>query len=168
MEATQLMLTSEKQCNKFCDGSIEFSLVTSIWIRHLQAYHWVQQFHQNKVAHGGNLFRTCRHLNILSPLVLTPAQVLLNVNECMTWLEDLKKDAPRLRNVHLRECLSLALVREDTATVVLQSRRFFVGSQSVAAGGQCGRQQTQTGEGQSHGSQCFIQQVTHSMPQGRA
>jgi hypothetical protein len=70
------------------------------------------------VAHVGNLFQTCRSLNILSPLVLTPAQVLLNVNECMTWLEGLKKDAPRLWNLHLRECLSSAQVREDTASVI--------------------------------------------------
>jgi hypothetical protein len=41
MEVMQLMLASEKWCNKFCDGSIEFSPVTSIWICCLQAYHWV-------------------------------------------------------------------------------------------------------------------------------
>jgi hypothetical protein len=38
MEVTQLMLALEKQCNKFCDGSIEFSLITGIWIRCLRAY----------------------------------------------------------------------------------------------------------------------------------
>ncbi len=96
MEVTQLMLALEKRCNKFCDGSIEFSPITGIWIRCLQAYRWVQQFHENKVAHGGNLFQTCRCLNIASQLVLTPAQVVLNVHECMTWLEGLKKDAPKL------------------------------------------------------------------------
>ncbi len=103
----QLILALEKQCNKFCDGSIEFSLITSIWVRCLQAYHWVQ-FHENKVAHRGNLIQTCRRLNIASLLVLTPAQVVLNINECMTWLEGLKKDAPKLGNAHLRKCLSLA------------------------------------------------------------
>ncbi len=30
MEVMQLMLALEKQCNKFCDGSIKFSLITSI------------------------------------------------------------------------------------------------------------------------------------------
>ncbi len=38
MEVTQLMLALEKRCNKFQDGSIEFSLVTGIWIRHLKVY----------------------------------------------------------------------------------------------------------------------------------
>ena len=117
-EVTQLMLASEKQCNKFCDSSIELSPITGIWIRRLQAYRWIQQFHENKVAHGGNLFRTCRCLNIASPVVLTPAQVLLNINECMTWLEGLKKDAPKLWNAHLCKCLSSAQVREDTALVI--------------------------------------------------
>ncbi len=55
-EVTQLMLALEKRCNKFCDRSIEFSPITGIWIRCLQAYRWIQQFHENKVAHGGNLF----------------------------------------------------------------------------------------------------------------
>jgi hypothetical protein len=55
-EVTQLMLASKKRCNKFCDGSIEFSPITGIWIRRLQAYRWIQQFHEKKVAHGGNLF----------------------------------------------------------------------------------------------------------------
>jgi hypothetical protein len=34
----------------------EFSPVTGIWIHCLQAYRWVQQFHEGKVAHEGNLF----------------------------------------------------------------------------------------------------------------
>jgi hypothetical protein len=58
-ELTQLMLVVlglEKQCNRFWNGSIKFSLVTGIWIQLLQAYHWIQHFHENKVAHGGNLF----------------------------------------------------------------------------------------------------------------
>jgi hypothetical protein len=48
MEVMQLMLASEKWCNKFCDGSIESSLVTGTWIHCLQAYHWDQKFHENK------------------------------------------------------------------------------------------------------------------------
>ncbi len=56
MEVTQLMLDLEKWCNKIRDERIKFSPVIGIWIRLLQAYRWVQGFHENKVAHGGNLF----------------------------------------------------------------------------------------------------------------
>jgi hypothetical protein len=87
-------------------------------MQHLQAYGWIQQFHENKVTNGDNLFRTCRRFNIASSIVLTPAQVLLNVNEQKTRLEGLKKDAPKLWNAHLRECLSWIQVRKDTALVI--------------------------------------------------
>jgi hypothetical protein len=107
-EVTQLMLGLEKQCKKFLKGIIEFSPITGIWIWHLQAYRWIHQIHENKGAHGGNLFQTCRCLNILSPLALTPAQVILTINECIMQLDDLKKVTPRLQNVHLRECLTSA------------------------------------------------------------
>jgi hypothetical protein len=96
IEVMELMLALGKRCNKFQGGSIEFSPVTGIWKRCLQACHWVQQFHENKMAHGGNLFCTFRCLNILSLLTLTPTQVLLNVYECMMQLEGLKKDRPGL------------------------------------------------------------------------
>ncbi len=111
------------------------------------------------MAHRGNLFQTCRGLNILSPLVLTPTQVLLNVDECMTQLDDPKKDAPRLQNVHLRECLSLAQVREDTASIIAIQK--ILCAESI----RCRWRSVQ--EAQSHGPQCLIQQVIHSMPRGR-
>ncbi len=46
----------------------------------------------------------------------------------MTWLEGLKKDAPKLRNAHLRECLSLAQVREDKALVIAIQKILCAGS----------------------------------------
>jgi hypothetical protein len=56
IEVTQLMLALEKQCNKFCDRSTEFSPITGIWIQCLQACRWIQQSHEDKVTHKGNLF----------------------------------------------------------------------------------------------------------------
>ncbi len=104
----QLMLGSEKQYGKFGNESIKFSLVTGIWIQCLQACHWIRQFHEDEVAHVGILFQMCRHLNILSPLALTPAQMILNINEYMRQLNNIKKDAPKLQNLHLRERLASA------------------------------------------------------------
>ena len=83
-EVTQLMLGSEKQCNKFRDGTIEFSPVVGIWIRRLQAYHWIEQYHTGKVKHAGNLCRTCRKLGISSPQSHSPAQILAGIEACMS------------------------------------------------------------------------------------
>ncbi len=53
--------------------------------------------------------------------------MLLNVNECITQLEGFKKDAPKLRNAHLHECLSLALVRDATASVIAIQKILYAG-----------------------------------------
>jgi hypothetical protein len=37
-EVIRLMLGSKKQCNKFRDGSIEFSPVIGLWIRRIKVY----------------------------------------------------------------------------------------------------------------------------------
>ena len=37
-QITQFMLGSEQKCNKFKDGSIEFSPVIGLWLNRLQTY----------------------------------------------------------------------------------------------------------------------------------
>ena len=59
-EVTRLMLGLEKCCNKFRDGSIEFSPVIGLWIRRIQVYRWIRQYHEGRVEHTGNLFRACQ------------------------------------------------------------------------------------------------------------
>jgi hypothetical protein len=66
-ELTQLMLGSEKRCNKFIDGSIDFSHVVGLWIHHVQVYRWISRSLAGLVPHPGNLFRLCRHLSIPIP-----------------------------------------------------------------------------------------------------
>jgi hypothetical protein len=95
-EVTKLMLGSEKQYKNFYDGSVEISPVVGIQIGHLQAYQWVQCY-ESKMAYRENMFWTCRHLNILSPTALIPAQVILNIEVCIVRLTELKKAAPKLR-----------------------------------------------------------------------
>jgi len=90
-EVTQLMLGSEKRCNKFHDGNIEFSPVVGIWIHRLQAYRWIEQYHVGKVKHAGNLCRTRRRLGISSPQSHSPAQILAGIEACTRHLADLKK-----------------------------------------------------------------------------
>ena len=95
-EVTQLMLGSEKRCNKFRDGNIEFSPVVGIWIRHLQAYRWIEQYHAENVKRAGNLCRTCRRLGISSPQFHSLAQILAGIEACTQHLADLRKIAPQL------------------------------------------------------------------------
>jgi len=116
-EVTQLMLGSEKWCNKFRDGNIEFSPVVGIWIRRLQAYRWIEQYHAGKVKHAGNLCRTCQRLGTSSPQSHCPAQILAGIEACTRHLADLKKIAPQLQNDHLQTCLASARDRGDGSAI---------------------------------------------------
>jgi hypothetical protein len=116
-EVTRLMLGSEKRCNKLRYGSIEFSPVMGIWIRRLQAYRWIRRYHEGMVEHSGNLFRTCKRLNVPHPSTLIPEEVTSKVEECMQKLATLKVEAPKLRNDHLRSCMEVARSKGDSKKV---------------------------------------------------
>jgi hypothetical protein len=88
-EVTQLMLDFKKRCNKFRDGSIEFSPVVGLWKRCLQAYRWISKYQNNLVPHPGNLFRLCRRLSIPSPSSLLVEEVSALEAVCIQKLADL-------------------------------------------------------------------------------
>ena len=81
-EATRLMLGSKRRCNKFRDGSIEFSPVFGLWIRRIQVYHWICRYLDGKVEHGGNLYWTCCCLFVPLPHLFTLLQVTAAKDDC--------------------------------------------------------------------------------------
>jgi hypothetical protein len=112
-ELTQLMLGLEKRCNKFRDGSIDFSPVVGLWIRCLQAYRWMGRYLAGLVPHPGNLFCLCRRLSISSPNSLLAEEVSALEAVCIQKLADLMLAAPALQNGHLRSCLKLVQAKGD-------------------------------------------------------
>jgi hypothetical protein len=110
---TQLMLGSEKRCNKFRDGSIDFSPVVGLWIHCFQAYRWISRYLAGQVPYHGNLFCLCRHLSIPSPNSLLVEEVSALEAVCIQKLADLKLAAPALQNNLLHNCLDLAQARGD-------------------------------------------------------
>ena len=116
-EVTRLMLGLEKCCNKFRDGSIEFSPVIGLWIRRIQVYRWIRQYHEGRVEHTGNLFRACRRLFVSPPTSLSPYQVTACKEDCKRHLEALRQSVPKLRDEHLRTCLDAARGRGNVNAV---------------------------------------------------
>ncbi len=55
-EVTEFMLSAESKCNKFMDGTIEFSPVVGLWINCLRTYHWILWYKQGQVPDPCNLF----------------------------------------------------------------------------------------------------------------
>ena len=111
------MLGSARRCNKFRDGSIEFSPVIGLWIRQIQVYRWIRRYLEGKVEHVGNLYWTCHCLFVPPPHLLMLPQVTVAEEDCERHLEALRQSAPKLRNDHLRSCLDLAQARGNTSAV---------------------------------------------------
>jgi hypothetical protein len=88
-EVTRLMLGSKRRCNKFRDGSIEFTPVIGLWIRWIQVYRWIRRYLEGKVEHAGNLYWTCHRLFVPPLLSLTLPQVTAAKEDCKRHLEAL-------------------------------------------------------------------------------
>jgi hypothetical protein len=116
-EVTCLMLGLEHCRNKFRDGSIEFSPVVGLWLCQMQLYWWIRRYHEGRVQHAGNLFWTCRRLNVPNPNALTPKEMATAEKDCKRRLESLKAAAPKLQDEHLRTCLGKASARGNAAAV---------------------------------------------------
>jgi hypothetical protein len=111
------MLDSEKWCNTYQNGSIEFSPVVGLWIRRMQLHRWICRFLNGKVAHAGNLFWACQCMNIPDLNTLTPKEVTLNKGECVRCLTLLKESTPKLQNKHLCSCLDEVHLHGDNEAV---------------------------------------------------
>jgi hypothetical protein len=112
-EVTQLMLGSEKRCNKFRDGNIDFCPVVGVWIRRLQAYRWISRYQNSQAPHAGNLYHLCRCLSVPCPNSLAVDEVIAAEAACVQKLANLKLQAPVLWNEHLCNCLDTARERGD-------------------------------------------------------
>ena len=117
-EVTQLMLGSEKGCNQFYNGTIEFSPLVGIYIRRLRVYRWIKRFQSGKKTTKKTLWRTCKRMKIPSPIIITPVEVQNTIDECMQKLEDLKRQSPKLREEHLAARLAAAKKEKKKAAIV--------------------------------------------------
>ena len=65
----------EKICRKIKSGRIPFSPEAGIWIRRVQVYYSLLQYHKGQVKNRGNLKRAVRRCNIPNPLSLTVVEI---------------------------------------------------------------------------------------------
>ena len=117
-EYTELQTASEDKCNKFMDGSIEYSPLVGEWIRRRDCYARIVHLRTTgSTASISNLRRTCARLDITDPLAMPLETAQAKYDACVKRLSELRAVAPQLRREHLRTCLSSARSRRDEAAV---------------------------------------------------
>ncbi len=84
-EGKAYMRREEKICQKIKCCRIPFLPEATIWIRRVQVYSSILQYHKGKIKNRRNLKRTARRCNIQDPLGMSIQEILL-------WLEACKKE----------------------------------------------------------------------------
>ena len=64
------------------------------------------------------MWRTCRRMKIPCPSTIAPEEVKDKIEECCQKLEELKKEAPKLRKEHLAARLEVARKKKKQAAII--------------------------------------------------
>ena len=101
------------ECRKIKSCRIPFSPEASIWIRRVQVYYSLLQYHKGRLKNRGNLKRTARRCNIPHPLSLSVLEIYERLKErkkeCLFFQEHVK----RFRRRHLNNRLQIAQEEDD-------------------------------------------------------
>jgi hypothetical protein len=109
----QLMLSAENNCRKYKNDYIPFCPIINLWIQRLNAYRWIKRFKSGRDCNTGNLKRTCRRLDISSPMTMPLTTAEENIEACRAKLQEYRDKAPQMRMEHLQNRLKIARDRND-------------------------------------------------------
>jgi hypothetical protein len=116
-EGKACMRHLEKICQKVKFCSIPFPPKASIWIRQVQVYCSLFQYHKGRIKNCGSLKCAARWCNIQNPLSLTVAEILeklkMGKKECTFYQEHGK----RFHQKHLNKRIRIAHEKEDEEAI---------------------------------------------------
>jgi hypothetical protein len=104
----QQVVGSEKKCNKFYDGKIEFSPEVGIVVRRGRLYRRILDFKHGKPMNHRTLKDPCKKQSVLLPSQLTIEEVKDHIKISDARLKELEKTAPQDRAQHLQSCYVIA------------------------------------------------------------
>ena len=107
------MRHAEKICRKIKSCQIPFSPEASIWIRQVQVYYLLLQYHKGRVKNQGNLKRAARRCNIPNPLSLSVTEIYGQLNECKKECLFFQEHGKQFQRKHLNNRLRIAQEEED-------------------------------------------------------
>ena len=121
VQETEHQRSAERECNKGGNRNIEFCDEVSVLLRKIRCLDRVLRFKQGKVPDGRNLFKLCRAIDVPEPRDITIDEVKSERFACIELLEDIRDDAPILRDRMLRKRISAAKRRgDDDAAIEIQ------------------------------------------------
>ena len=141
-QETEHQLCAEHECNKGGNRNVEFCEEVSVLFRKIRCLDRVIRYLEGKVPDGRNLFKLCRSIDVAEPRDTTIADAQMERFACIKLLEEIRDDAPMLRDRMLRKRVTAANRRgdEEAAIQLRQQRRDLPGPQGGYRIGQHQRQ----------------------------
>jgi hypothetical protein len=107
------MRCAEKTCRKIKCCCIPFLPEASIWIRRVQVYYLLLQYHKGKIKNRGNLKQAARHCNILNLLSLSIQDITVHLEACRKECAFYQEHGKWFCWRHLENRKRIALEQED-------------------------------------------------------
>ena len=130
-QLTELMLGAEKCCHKKRICHLEWSPIIGLCLRKLHIYRWIIRSKQGRRTNFGNLVRTCANNGIKHPGTMTLDEAETGEAAMVKRLQNIKEQAPQLRQEHLQNFIDKARAVGDKARVEGIIRIMRKESQSV-------------------------------------
>ncbi len=108
-EGKAYMRHAKKICRKLKSCQIPFSPEAAIWIRRVQVYRSLLQYHKGKIRNCGNLKRAARRCNIPNPLGMSIHEIAMRLEECKRECLFFHEHGKRYRRKHLETRKKAAL-----------------------------------------------------------
>lgn len=113
-QMTEIRRYAEKKCRKILTPVSKFSPTIQMWYDRIHIYLQLIRLKEGKTNKAKNVFRLARKHNIQHPEKLSREELEDGLQLAVIWKKDLRKQAGKLRNAHLRECLITAQVNNKS------------------------------------------------------
>jgi hypothetical protein len=107
-EGKAYMQRTEKICRKIKCCRTPFSLEAEIWIRHVQVYYSLLQYHKGKIKNRGNLKQAAWQCNIPDPLQLLIQVITHRLEACKKVCIFYHEHGKQFRRKHLENRKKIA------------------------------------------------------------
>eukprot|EP00984_Skeletonema_dohrnii_P005868 scaffold2076_cov69-Skeletonema_dohrnii-CCMP3373.AAC.3 len=111
-------LCGERACNRGGNRNVEFCEEVSILLRKQRCLDRVILYLRGKIPDGRNLFKLCRAIDVPEPRDTTIEEAQQDRFACIKLIEEIRDDAPILRERMLRKRVAAAHRRGDDESVV--------------------------------------------------
>ncbi len=117
-QTSKIRVHAKKNCRKILRPESDCSPTVQMWYDHIHAYLQLIRMQEGMARNTGNILYFAQQQHIEKPEQLTMEELKDGLQYARIRKADLRKQAKGLRQVHLRDCLIVAMTKKQYKRVV--------------------------------------------------